>query len=77
MPIDSVTLPPNIMKIAERLLASIESADSMLQGVKVGARAEGFVLGLETACCIEAEQIETLYVLFDEATSSRLTELAG
>jgi hypothetical protein len=75
MAIDFI-LPDHIRKTSERLLTAIESADSMLQGVKTGARAEGFVLGLETARTLNQAQIEGLYVLFDEATEQRLKEIA-
>jgi len=76
MPIDHIILPPDILKVSERLLAAIESADSMLQGVKCGARAEGFVLALETARTMDAARIEALYILFDEAAEKRLKEIA-
>jgi hypothetical protein len=44
--------------------------------VKTGARAEGFVLGLETVRTLNHAQIEGLYMLFDEATEQRLKEIA-
>ena len=49
----------------------------MLQGVKTGARAEGFVLGLETARTLNQAQLEALYVLFDEATEKRLKQISA
>ena len=38
MPIDFI-LPDHIRKTSERLLTAMESADSMLQGMKTDARA--------------------------------------
>jgi hypothetical protein len=76
MSFDNIILPADTLRVAERLLGAIEAADSMLQAVKCGARAEGFVLGLETARSMEAARIEALYVLFDEATEKQLKEIA-
>ena len=76
MPFDNIVLPADTLRVAERLLGAIEAADSMLQAVKCGARAEGFVLGLETARSMEAARIEALYVLLNEATEKRLKEIA-
>lgn len=76
MAFDNIILPKEALKVAERLLAAIEAADNMLKAVKTGARAEGFVLGLETARYMDAARIEALYVMFDEATEKRLKEIA-
>lgn len=76
MPITHIILPPEILKVSERLLAAIQASDSMLQGVKCGARADGFVLALETARTLDAARIEALYILFDEATETRLKMIA-
>ena len=76
MAFDNIILPPAILAASQRLLASIEEATTPNHTVKAGAMAEGFVLGLETARTLEATRIETLYVLFDEATEKRLREMA-
>lgn len=36
---------------AERLLAQIGRADSMIVAVKAGSRSEGFILGMERRLC--------------------------
>lgn len=77
MSLDQIDLAPTIRKVSERLLAAIEASDSMLQGVKTGARAEGYVLGLKTAATVTAEQVEALSALFEEATERRLRGIAA
>ncbi len=73
---DGITLSPKIEREAGKLLAQIARADSMTVAAKAGARAEGFVLGLESARALTDETIDQLYVIFDSATESRLKELA-
>lgn len=74
---DGMTLSPKIEREAEKLLAQIARADSMIVAVKAGARAEGFVLGLESARALTEEAIDRLYVIFDSATEDKLKSLAG
>ncbi len=62
---------------ADRLLAQIGRADSMIVAVKAGARAEGFVLGLETAGALRAGDAERLYIIFETALEDRLKALAS
>ncbi|MCP1488430.1 hypothetical protein J3D48_004743 [Pseudomonas fluorescens] len=38
-------------------------------------RAEGFILGLEIFGALIADKIERLYLAFDDAAQTRLTEL--
>ncbi|MNC79181.1 hypothetical protein D3C75_1315910 [compost metagenome] len=49
----------------------------MIVAVKAGARAEGFILGLESARALNEVTIERLYVIFDSATEERLRALAA
>jgi hypothetical protein len=74
---EGLTLGDKIEREADRLLAQIARADSMLVAAKAGARAEGFVLGLEAGRVLNAETIEKMYIIFDAATEARLMELAG
>lgn len=62
---------------AERLLAQIGRADSMIVAVKAGARAEGFILGLETAGALRAGDAERLHIIFETALEERLKALAS
>ncbi|MGY3026180.1 hypothetical protein ACVWXR_004015 [Pseudomonas lurida] len=73
---DGITLSPKIGREADKLLAQISRADSMIVAVKAGARAEGFVLGLESARALTEATIDQLYVIFDSATEQRLRALA-
>jgi hypothetical protein len=73
---DGVELSPQIAREADRLLAQIAQADSMIIAAKAGARAEGFVLGLESARALSEATIDQLYVIFDSATEDRLRSLA-
>lgn len=73
---EGVELSPKIEREADKLLAQIAQADSMIIAVKAGARAEGFVLGLESARALSEATIDKLYVIFDFATDERLRSLA-
>lgn len=73
---DGITLSPKIDREADKLLAQIARADSMIVAAKAGARAGGFVLGLESARALTEATIDQLYVIFDSATENRLKELA-
>ena len=74
---DGMTLSPKIEREADKLLAQIDRADSMIVAVKAGARAEGFVLGLESARALTEATIDRLYVIFDSATEQRLKALTA
>lgn len=73
---EGVELSPNIERAAEKLLAQIARADSMIIAIKAGARAEGFVLGMETAGALSTEETENLYVIFEASLERRLKSLA-
>lgn len=72
---EGVELSPNIERAADKLLAEIARADSMIIAAKAGARAEGFVYGLESARALTESTIDKLYVIFDNATENRLRAL--
>ncbi|VVO30210.1 hypothetical protein PS723_04928 [Pseudomonas fluorescens] len=74
--VEDVVLGPRTKREADRLLAQIGRADSMIVAVKAGARAEGFVLGLETAGALRAGDAENLYLVFESALEQRLRILA-
>lgn len=73
---EGVELSPAIERAADKLLAQIAQADSMIIAAKAGAKAEGVVLGLESACALTEATIDRLYVIFDSATEARLRALA-
>ncbi|MGA5482709.1 hypothetical protein ACPCIT_09245 [Pseudomonas siliginis] len=74
---DGVKLSPNIERAADKLLAQIARADSMIIAAKAGAKAEGFVYGLESARALTESTIDKLYVIFDKATENRLRVLSS
>ena len=73
---EGIVLSPKIEREVDKLLAQIARADSMIIAAKASARAEGFVLGLESARAVNDATIEKLYVIFDSATEERLRTLA-
>ncbi len=74
---EGVELSPIIERAADKLLAEIARADSMIIAAKAGARAEGFVYGLESARALTESTIDKLYVIFDNATEKRLRALTS
>jgi len=76
MAVDDVVLTGKMKREADRLFAQIGRADSMIVAVKAGARAEGFVLGMETAGALRAGDAERLYIIFEAALEERLKSLA-
>ncbi|AVX89093.1 hypothetical protein [Pseudomonas sp. VE 196-7] len=73
---EGVVLSEKMQREADRLLAQIVRADSMIIAVKAGARADGFVLGLETSEVLRACDAEKLYVIFEAALVERLKTLS-
>lgn len=73
---DDVVLGAKLQREADRLLAQIGRADSMIVAVKAGARAEGFVLGLETVGALRSGDAERLYLHFEHALEEKLKSLA-
>lgn len=76
MVMDHVALDGKMKREADRLLAHIAQADSMILAVKAGARADGFVLGMETVRALRPGDAENLYMIFEAALEKRLKELA-
>jgi len=75
--VQDVVLNDKMKREAERLLAQIARADSMIVAVKAGARAEGFVLGMETVGALRSGDAEDLYVVFETALGERLKSLTS
>lgn len=74
--VEGVVLGEKIQREADRLLAQIVRADSMIIAVKAGARADGFVLGLETGGALRVGDAERLYIIFEAALVERLKALS-
>jgi hypothetical protein len=75
--VQDVVLNDKMKREAERLLAQIGRADSMIVAVKAGARAEGFVLGMETVGALRSGDAERLYLNFEAALEARLKLLTS
>ena len=75
--LEGVVLSEKMQREADRLLAQIVRADSMIIAVKAGARADGFVLGLETGGTLRVGDAERLYIIFEAALVERLKSLSS
>jgi hypothetical protein len=77
MSIDQISLPKGVGPQAIKLLDAITGADTKEDLNRAGGKAEGVVLGLESAKAIKSQIAESLYVAYDDAASNRLGELKG
>lgn len=70
-----LTLPPSFQKEMRMRLAAIEDAADK-ENVEIFRReAVGIVRGLELAQALEAQRLEQLYILIEDAASARFVEL--
>lgn len=76
MIIETLTLAEPVKRQVVRLLKQIDQATSMIQAVKSGARADGFVLGLETVGALSHGEVNDLHLFFETALEARLRALA-
>lgn len=74
---EDVVLGDKMKREADKLIAQIGRADSMLMAVKAGARAEGFVLGLEAAGALRTGDAERMYIFFESTLEERLLRLSA
>lgn len=77
MTIDQISLPKGVGPHATKLLDAITGASTHEELNRAGGKAEGFVLGLESAKAIKSQIAESLYVAYDDAASHRASELKG
>jgi len=77
MSIEQISLPKGVGPQASKLWDAITQAGTAEDLNRAGGKAEGFVLGLESAKAIKSQVAESLYVAFDDAASQRAAELAG
>jgi len=75
MSIAQISLPKGVGPHAEKLFDAITQASTADELNRAGGKAEGFVLGLESAKAIKSQVAESLYVAYDDAASQRATEL--
>lgn len=75
--VDQISLPKGVGPHASKLWDAITQASSAEELNRAGGKAEGFVLGLESAKAIKSQVAESLYVAYDDAATQRSSELAG
>ncbi len=71
-----LALPAGLDAQARKLLHAIDIACSLEDTQRAADRAEGFVLGVETAQGLMPTDVEALYLAFDYAERVRQTELS-
>ncbi|WP_404941645.1 hypothetical protein [Pseudomonas danubii] len=76
MSIEQINLPKGVGPQADKLWDAITQAAAAADLNRAAGKAEGFVLGLESAKAIKSQVAEALYVAFDDAASQRMRELA-
>lgn len=77
MSIEQISLPKGVGPQADKLWGAITQAATAADLNRAAGKAEGFVLGLESAKAIKSQVAEALYVAFDDAASQRMHELAA
>ena len=65
MSIAQISLPKGVGPHAEKLFDAITQASTADELNRAGGKAEGFVLGLESAKAIKSQVAESLYVAYD------------
>lgn len=69
-------LPEAIKRVAEIIFYEIEHAGSPIFVVKVGAKANGFIMGITCCSGLSAERCDLLSDDFDSAVEKRLKSLS-
>ena len=73
--IPGLVLPPSYHGVLRKHLTEVQVAISPANCLIAQARAEGMVEALELLKALEADQIERLYLLIEQAAMARLQEL--
>lgn len=73
-PLQPLNLPAAVQARALKLLERIQQAHDAAELWRAADRAEGFVLGLETVKALNPASIEGLYLVFDNAATTRRLE---
>lgn len=76
-PFTAIKMPHEVLEILSRRLTAIErSADTLqLQLQLASERAQGFVEALEVLKVLNPGEIESLYLILDDAAQARVTAL--
>lgn len=73
--VSGLVLPPVYHGVLRKRLTEIDMTNSSANCLIAQARAEGMVEALELLKALEADQIERLYLLIEQAATTRLQEL--
>ncbi|MGH8418058.1 MAG: hypothetical protein ACRER8_12375 [Pseudomonas sp.] len=74
--IDSLRLPKAVQGPVNDLVRALSAASTREDVEREGEMEIAFILGLETTKRLRAADIETLYMIFDDAVQARLSHLA-
>ena len=71
-----IIMPPEIHGLLRKRVTEIGVSDTALNCLIAQARAESLVEALEVLKAVPAQAIERLYLLIEDETQARLTEIA-
>ena len=71
----SISTSPEVLATLRRRITAIEYAADTLQVHLASERAQGFVEGLEVLKVLKPAEIESLYLIMDDASQARVKAL--
>lgn len=74
-PFAGLCIPSEVLVILRRRLAAIEQSDDTLQVYLANGRAQGVIETLEVLKELKQAEIESLYLIMDDAAQARVTVL--
>lgn len=74
-PFAELSIPPEVLIILRSRLTAIEQGDDTLQVYLANGRAQGVIETLEVLRVLKPADIESLYLIMDDAAQARVTAL--
>ena len=74
-PLAAISTSPEVLATLRRRITAIEHAADTLQVHLASERAQGFVEALEVLKVLKPAEIESLYLIMDDAAQARVTAL--
>ena len=74
-PFAAISTLPEVLATLRRRLTAIEHATDTLQVHLASERAQGFIEALEVLKVLKPAEIESLYLMMDDAAQARVTAL--
>ena len=74
-PFAAIKMPPEVLENLRRRLTAIERSSDTLQVHLASERAQGFVEALDILKVLKPAELESLYLIFDEASQVRVKAL--